>query len=72
VCCKKPVTTRPTWDIKETDLTNFRLYNLREDPRQEQDLSERYPERFKAMKQTMLQMHEEIVEEAIDWRQWER
>ena len=58
-------------DIKRTELTNFRLYNLRSDPRQQHDLSERRPRRFEAMKRTMLEMHAEIVAEAFDWREFE-
>jgi len=55
-------------DIKKTDLINFRLYNLRKDPKQENDLASQQPERFAKMKQQMLDLHREVVTEAYDWR----
>ncbi len=57
--------------VKETDLTNFRLYNLQEDPGQENDLSEDKPKVFKEMKEKLLKLHRDVVEEAIDWRYFE-
>lgn len=58
--------------IKETGLKNFRLYNLRNDPKQNLDVASENPEKFEALKQKMLELHKEIVAEAIDWRsfQW--
>ena len=57
-------------DVKETGLTNFRLYNLREDPGQQHDVSGRHPDRFETMKQKMLALHREVMDEAIDWREF--
>ncbi|EPR67642.1 sulfatase [Cyclobacterium qasimii] len=59
--------------IKETKLQNFRLFNLRNDPKQTKDVSAENPEVFENMKREMIQLHEEIVAEAIDWRDfsWE-
>ncbi len=54
--------------VKETGLTDFRLYNLRKDPQQTTDLSAGEPERFERMKKTMLALHREIAAEAHDWR----
>ncbi|WP_339925604.1 sulfatase [uncultured Cyclobacterium sp.] len=54
--------------IKETKLQNFRLYNLRNDPKQSKDVSSENPEVFEGMKKEMIKLHEEIVKEAIDWR----
>ncbi|WP_211209914.1 sulfatase [Cyclobacterium marinum] len=54
--------------IKETKLINFRLYNLRNDPKQNKDVSSENPEIFESLKNEMIQLHEEIVEEALDWR----
>ncbi|WP_339902959.1 hypothetical protein [uncultured Cyclobacterium sp.] len=54
--------------IKETKLVNFRLYNLRNDPKQNKDVSSDNPEVFESMKKEMIRLHDEIVEEAIDWR----
>ncbi len=58
-------------DIKATELTDFRLYHLRKDPGQQHDLAEQHPERFEAMKRTMQQLHREIMDEALDWREFE-
>ena len=57
--------------IKETSLENFRLYNLRDDPKQLKDLSQDHPEILKLMKEKMLKLHQEIVAEAMDWRYFE-
>jgi arylsulfatase A len=54
--------------IKETKLVNFRLYNLRNDPKQIREVSSDNPEVFESMKKEMIRLHDEIVEEAIDWR----
>ena len=54
--------------IKETKLQNFRLYNLRNDPKQTMDVSAENPKVFENMKREMIKLHQEIVEEAIDWR----
>ena len=58
-------------DVKAAGLTNFRLYNLREDPAQQHDLAEQHPRRFEQMKKAMIELHKEIVAEAVDWREWE-
>lgn len=54
-------------EIKQTDLLNFRLYNLRKDPHQDNDLSSQDPERLAKMKEQMLELHREVVTEAYDW-----
>lgn len=54
--------------IKETELTNFRLYNLRTDEKQEHDLSAEEPERFQLMVASMRKLHREVVSEGYDWR----
>jgi len=54
--------------VKETGLTNFKLYNLRKDPGQQNDLSEVNPEKFEEMKIKLLKLHRDVVDEAIDWR----
>jgi arylsulfatase A len=54
--------------VKETELTNFRLYNLRQDPGQQNDLAKQHPDKFKEMKSKLSNLHREVVEEAIDWR----
>ena len=57
--------------IKETGLTNFRLYNLREDPLQQHDVASENPVVFEKMKGIMLELHKEVVAEAFDWRGFE-
>ena len=57
--------------VKKTRLTNFRLYNLREDPGQQNDLSEEKPKVFQNMKEKLVALHNDVVEEAIDWRDFE-
>ncbi|WP_339713047.1 sulfatase [Cyclobacterium amurskyense] len=54
--------------IKETKLQNFRLYNLRNDPKQTKDVSAENPEVFEKMIKEMIKLNQEIVEEAMDWR----
>lgn len=57
--------------IKETSLENFRLYNLRNDPKQLKDLSQDHPDILESMKTEMFELHQEIVTEAMDWRYFE-
>lgn len=45
----------------------FELYNLRDDREQENDLAGEYPEIVKNMKNQMLQLREEMVDEGGDW-----
>ncbi len=57
-------------DIKKTALINHRLFNLRDDPGQENDLSEAQPERLRKMVAAMETLHRDVMEEAIDWREF--
>lgn len=58
--------------IKNTSLKNFRLFNLRSDPKQDKEnLAMEYPLIFESLKIKMMDLHKEIVEEAIDWRKFE-
>lgn len=57
--------------IKETELVNFRLYNLRNDPKQNSNVSSDNPEKFESLKKKMIELHKEIVTEARDWRKFE-
>ena len=45
----------------------FELYNLRDDREQENDLAGEHPEIVKRMKNIMLQLREEMVDEGGDW-----
>ena len=57
--------------IKETGLTNFRLYNLREDAGQQIDIAHDNPVVFEKMKNKMVGLHKEVASEAFDWREFE-
>lgn len=57
-------------DIKSTGLTNFRLYNLREDIAQRNDVAAENPKVLEELKETMQGVHREVVAEAPDWRDW--
>ena len=54
--------------IKKTELINFRLYNLRADIGQESDVAESQSEVFRSMKEKLLALHADVVNEAYDWR----
>jgi len=56
-------------DIKSTGLTNFRLYNLREDIAQQNDVAAENPEVLAELKETMQGVHRDVVAEAPDWRE---
>lgn len=56
--------------VKETELGNFRLYNVRQDPGQHHDVAAKNPKRLEAMKRKMIALHKEVVAEAIDWREF--
>jgi arylsulfatase A len=54
--------------IKKSGLINFRLYNLEKDPGQQTDVAAANSKKFEAMKKNMIDLHREVVAEAIDWR----
>lgn len=57
-------------DIKAAKLVNFRLYHLPNDPGQKEDLATAEPERFEAMKKKMTMLHQDVLAEAFDWRDY--
>jgi len=57
--------------VKEAKLVNFRLFNLRQDPAQEQDLADARPKRLAEMKRAMIDLHRDVVGEGYDWRRAE-
>jgi len=59
-------------NIKKSGLTNFRLFNLEQDPHQDNDVSAEHPERTESMKRQMTALHAEIIAEGEDWREWEQ
>ncbi len=46
--------------IKEAELANFTMYNLRADPSEKNDLASKQSEQFEAMKRRMIELHREI------------
>ena len=54
--------------IKEAKLVNFRLYHLRDDVAQQNDVSSQHPELLDALKKKMVRLHADVLEEAYDWR----
>lgn len=53
--------------IKATQWVDFELYNVKQDLGQTQDLSAVEPERFKKMRDLMIRLHREAIEEAPFW-----
>ena len=53
--------------IKNTKLTKFELYNLREDIGQQNDLAEVEPQRLQAMKKKLVKLYEEVIAEGPIW-----
>jgi arylsulfatase A len=55
--------------LKRAKLTQFELFNLRQDLAQTRDLSGTQPERFLTMKQRMIKLHSDVVAEGPMWFQ---
>jgi len=53
--------------IKSGTYTNYRLFNLRQDPGQTTDLSEQMPEKLDAMKRQLLRINASIMADGPDW-----
>jgi arylsulfatase A len=53
--------------IKSSQPTDFRLYDLASDQRQQVDVSDRYPAIFERLKQQLIESHSEIVAEGPEW-----
>lgn len=59
------------WKILgSNDLTQFELYNLKDDPHETMELSEKQPERFAKMKQRLIEHDRKVLAEGPDW--WQR
>jgi arylsulfatase A len=48
-------------------FSRFELYDLVNDPNQTQDVSRRFPVDFDRLKKLAIQLHAELMEEAVDW-----
>ena len=53
--------------IKAGGYTNYRLYNLREDPGQTNDLSGEMPGKLEEMKRRLMQINDSIMADGPDW-----
>jgi arylsulfatase A len=53
--------------LANPELTKFEMYNLKTDVRQTMDLVSKEPEKFAAMRQTLIQLNREIEAEGPDW-----
>lgn len=51
-------------DIKSGELTDFKLYNIRKDIRQDKNIADDNPEVFKKLKKQLINLHKEMKEAA--------
>lgn len=56
--------------LASRDFTNSELYNLKDDPKEKNDLKEKEKERFARMKKSLEKLNAEIDKEGPDW--WKR
>lgn len=54
--------------LKSAKLERFELYNIRQDPSQNNDLSTSEPDRCKQMTRSMVLLHQEVVDNAPRWQ----
>ena len=54
--------------IRDTPLARFALFNLVSDSRQENDLSEKEPERFRKMRDQLRARHSAMQRAALGWK----
>ncbi len=53
--------------IGSDDLSTFELYNLREDPRESEDLSKRHPAVFARLKKRLIEHDKSVLADGPDW-----
>lgn len=53
--------------VADENLEDFRLFNLKDDPRETTNLASEYPDRFEAMKTTLLDHDAAVLEDGPDW-----
>ena len=53
--------------IGSDDLTQFELYNIREDWQESSDLSSQYPEKFAELREQLIAQDAAVLEEGPDW-----
>ena len=53
--------------LRRAELARFELYNLRQDPGQENNVAEQHPERLARMKEEMIAVHRDCVRAGPNW-----
>ena len=53
--------------LKKAKLTDFKLYNIKKDKGQQEDVGEKYPEQLAALSKQLLRLHQEVQAEAPVW-----
>jgi arylsulfatase A len=54
-------------DIRTAELTDFILYNIQEDMSQEENLADKYPDKFNQLKKELISIHREIRDGSPVW-----
>lgn len=54
-------------DIKNAQLTDFKLYNIKDDIHQDKDISDKYPKKFKQLKDKLILLHKDIKKDSPLW-----
>lgn len=57
--------------LKTAGLQKFELYDLTNDRAESQNVASQHPDVFQRLKQTLIDLHREVSEEAPTWPQWE-
>ncbi len=65
------ITAEEIQQIKTAELTNFELYNLKNDIAESKDLKSERPDLFDTLKKQMEAIYEEVKAEAPEWPAWE-
>lgn len=53
--------------VGNVDLTEFLLFNLADDPEETTDLSDRHPDRFRAMTERLVRLNASVLGDGPDW-----
>ena len=53
--------------VGSDDLTQFELYNIKDDWQEKFNLSERHPDRFEKMKQQLIEHDQSVLADGPDW-----
>ena len=53
--------------LKQSKLVSFELYNVKEDIAEKHELSQKHPDRFRAMSDQIQKLYTEVINEGPDW-----